>query len=123
LAPELDPARPQVLGSANHLLQVLVNLELNARDASSPGSTVTVATEQRPDGAVVRVEDRGTGIRPEHLPKIFDPFFTTKDVDKGTGLGLAISHGIVELHRGRIDVETEWGRGTRFTVVLPGRVS
>jgi signal transduction histidine kinase len=120
LARRLDPTCPQVLGSANHLLQVLVNLELNARDASSPGTTVTVSTERYETGAVVRVEDRGTGIRPDHLPKIFDPFFTTKDVDKGTGLGLAISHGIVELHRGRIDVETEWGHGTRFTVVLPG---
>jgi signal transduction histidine kinase len=56
------------------------------------------------------IRDHGTGIDPpEHLAKVFDPFFTTKDVDKGTGLGLAISHGIVERHRGRIEVESEVG--------------
>jgi signal transduction histidine kinase len=108
-----------VEGSANHLLQVLINILLNAKDASQAGSVVQIAIELRPGEAVLAIRDHGTGIRPEHLAKVFDPFFTTKDVDKGTGLGLAISHGIVERHRGRIEVETEFGEGTTFRIVLP----
>jgi two-component system NtrC family sensor kinase len=68
------------------------------------------------------VADHGCGIAAEHVAKVFDPFFTTKDVDKGTGLGLAISHGIVERHRGRIEVESEPGVGSTFRVVLPAHV-
>ena len=67
----------------------------------------------------IEVRDYGVGIAPELLEKVFDPFFTTKDVDKGTGLGLAISHGIIERHYGRIEVESELGRGTCFRIVLP----
>jgi signal transduction histidine kinase len=115
----LDAAEPRVLGSGNHLLQVLINMLLNAKDASPPRAEVKITTAR--DDGVVRVEilDQGTGIAPENLPKIFDPFFTTKDVDKGTGLGLAISHGIVERHGGRIEVTSEPGKGARFAVVLP----
>ena len=110
-----------VLGSANHLLQVLINMLLNAKDASPRGALVELAAEIVEREVVLRVTDHGTGIAPEHLAKVFDPFFTTKDVDKGTGLGLAISHGIVERHHGRIEVESELGRGTTFRVVLPLR--
>ena len=110
-----------VVGSPNHLLQVLINILLNANDASPPGTTVDLAAELRADEVFVVIRDRGVGIEPEHLGKVFDPFFTTKDVDKGTGLGLAISHGIVERHRGRIEVDSEPGRGTTFRVVLPVR--
>ncbi|MEM7205080.1 MAG: ATP-binding protein [Planctomycetota bacterium] len=113
--PELEP----VAGSANHLMQVLVNLILNAKDASSPGSVVVVSTRREPSGAVLSVADRGEGIAPENLSQIFDPFFTTKDVGHGTGLGLAISHGIVERHQGRIEVQSEPEVGTTFRVWLP----
>ncbi|MFY9345968.1 MAG: ATP-binding protein [Planctomycetota bacterium] len=106
-------------GSGNHLLQVLINLLLNAKDASPRGSVVVMDNEQSGEEVALRVRDHGTGIAAEHLAKIFDPFFTTKDVDKGTGLGLAISHGIVERHRGRIEVESELGHGTTFRVMLP----
>ncbi|MBX3464862.1 MAG: hypothetical protein KF830_16970 [Planctomycetes bacterium] len=110
-----------VEGSANHLLQVLINILLNAKDASPPGATVELRCVRREAEVAIAVRDHGSGIAPEHLDKIFDPFFTTKDVDKGTGLGLAISHGIVERHRGRIEVASEVGRGTTFRVVLPVR--
>ncbi|MBL9076445.1 MAG: hypothetical protein JNL08_03010 [Planctomycetes bacterium] len=108
-------------GSANHLLQVLINILLNAKDASAPGSVVELSARAVDGEVVVAIQDRGTGIAPEHLDKVFDPFFTTKDVDKGTGLGLAISHGIVERHRGRIEVDSVPGQGTTFRVVLPVR--
>ncbi|HSO38404.1 MAG TPA: ATP-binding protein, partial [Labilithrix sp.] len=69
--------------------------------------------------ACVVVEDEGTGIAPEHLPHIFDPFFTTKEVGGGTGLGLSVSYAIVQDHGGRIEVESELARGSRFRVCLP----
>ena len=108
-----------ILGSENHLLQVLVNILLNARDASAPGDGVTLSLEVEGPFAVLLVEDEGEGIDPENLGKIFDPFFTTKDVDRGTGLGLSISHGIVERHRGEISVQSEAGVGTKFWIKLP----
>jgi signal transduction histidine kinase len=116
---ELDPSAPRIAGSQNHLLQVLVNVLLNARDASRSGGRVWIRTQA--DGPEVRlsIRDEGEGIQPQHLAKIFDPFFTTKDVDRGTGLGLAISHGIVERHGGRIEVESRPGAGSTFTIVLP----
>ncbi|MFN6196603.1 MAG: sensor histidine kinase [Planctomycetota bacterium] len=113
------PAGGVLMGSANHLLQVLINILLNAKDASVRGGVVDLDCEARGGELVVRIRDQGSGIAAENLPKIFDPFFTTKDVDKGTGLGLAISHGIVERHRGHIEVESESGRGTTFRIVLP----
>lgn len=109
----------EVLGSANHLLQVLINILLNAKDASAVGGRVELRWAASPTGVELVIRDHGHGIAPQHLGKIFDPFFTTKDVDKGTGLGLAISHGIIERHRGRIEVESELGFGTTFRVVLP----
>jgi signal transduction histidine kinase len=120
LAVDFDGAAGAVRGSTNHLLQVFVNILLNARDASPARSTVRLATELLDAGEVaVHVVDSGSGIPAEDLDKIFDPFFTTKDVGRGTGLGLAISHGLVERHEGAIDVESEPGRGSRFTVRLP----
>lgn len=108
-----------VRGSPNHLLQVLINILLNAKDASPKGSVVALSCLDRGKEIALEVRDHGVGIAPAHLEKVFDPFFTTKDVDKGTGLGLAISHGIVERHRGRIEVESEVDRGTLFRIVLP----
>ena len=65
------------------------------------------------------MSDSGDGIPPENLTRLFDPFFTTKPVGQGTGLGLSIVHGIVENHRGQIDVESEVGKGTTFTIKIP----
>jgi signal transduction histidine kinase len=80
-------------------------------------------SESADDTVVVEVEDDGTGISDENLQHIFEPFFTTKEVGAGTGLGLAISYGIVGLHGGRIEVESEVGRGTVFRVHLPVQFS
>jgi len=115
----LNPEPPWILGSQNHLLQVLVNVMLNARDASPAGAEVVVETMLGPEWAAVRISDQGEGIDEALLEKIFDPFFTTKDVGKGTGLGLAISHGIVERHSGHIEVESQPGSGSAFTILLP----
>jgi PAS domain S-box-containing protein len=103
------------------LLQVLMNLTINARDAMPRGGRLRIRTDRRKDGqyVVLSVSDSGTGIVPEHLPHIFEPFFTTKDVGEGTGLGLATVHGIVTQSHGRIEVDSEPGRGTTFTVLLP----
>ena len=106
------PSGVVVQGSPNHLLQVLINILLNAKDASTRGGLVELSCEGQGVEVVLRVRDYGAGIAPEHLEKVFDPFFTTKDVDKGTGLGLAISHGIGE---------RELGHGTTFRIVLPAR--
>jgi signal transduction histidine kinase len=103
--------------------QVLSNLVLNAVQAMpNGGRSVIELRRERERGAevaVLSVSDEGTGIRPEDIPKVFDPFFTTKDVGEGTGLGLAVTYGIVADHGGRVNVETEWGHGSVFTVVLP----
>jgi signal transduction histidine kinase len=108
-----------VAGSENHLLQVLVNILLNARDASNFGARVVISIATEASFAVLSVQDEGEGIAPENIGKIFDPFFTTKDVDRGTGLGLSISHGIVGRHGGEISVQSELGEGTKFWIRLP----
>jgi two-component system NtrC family sensor kinase len=109
----------QLIGSQTHLLQVLINLLLNAKDASAAGGAVQLGWQVAGQEVAIVIADHGTGISEENLLKVFDPFFTTKDVDKGTGLGLAISHGIVERHGGRIEVESEVGKGSVFLVLLP----
>jgi two-component system NtrC family sensor kinase len=119
---------PKIYADANQIQQVLVNLLLNANDAMSEhGGTLALTAQLAKDGATasvqpeeieIRVSDTGCGIAPENLPKIFDPFFSTKG-PKGTGLGLAVAWGIVEKHNGRIEVESEPGKGTTFRVLLP----
>jgi signal transduction histidine kinase len=93
---------------------------MNALDATSAGGHVEIETSREGDDAVaLTVADSGVGIAAENLPKIFSPFFTTKPVGQGTGLGLAICHGIVGSHGGEIKVESEEGKGTRLSLVLP----
>jgi two-component system NtrC family sensor kinase len=84
------------------------------------GGVITISTTTGPTGMVtITVEDTGEGIAPENLSKLFTPFFTTKPLGKGIGLGLAITYGIVKMHRGRIQVNSEVGKGTTFTISLP----
>jgi len=118
---EIEPG-PPVVGSPNKLGQVVMNLLINALQAlpDRPRGQNLVSLRLRPAGEFVRleVEDNGSGIPQDVLVKIFDPFFTTK-THGGTGLGLAISKQIIEEVRGRISVDSEIGRGTRFCVELP----
>ncbi len=104
---------------ANQLQQVVINLCSNAIDAMPKGGTLTVGLENKRDRVEISVTDTGAGIPPEAQKHIFDAFFTTKDVGKGTGLGLSIVSNIVKTHQGKIDVQTEMGKGTTFLVSLP----
>jgi two-component system, NtrC family, sensor kinase len=120
LSLKLDADLPHIRADDGQLRQALIALLMNALDATPPGGHVDVET--RRDGAdtvVLTVADDGSGISPENLDKIFNPFFTTKPVGQGTGLGLAICHGIVASHGGEIRVDSEIGRGTRLSLVLP----
>ena len=114
---------PRVAGNSEQLIQVFMALMLNSVDAMERGGQLTVRT--RPDTlragwVVAEIEDTGVGIAREHHRKIFEPFFTTKEPGRGTGLGLSICYGIVEEHRGRIELDSHPGRGTMARVYLPG---
>jgi two-component system NtrC family sensor kinase len=112
---------PSITCSPSQVNQVLLNLLTNASQAiDKPRGIIRLATRREgADRIAIEVADNGRGIAPDALPRIFDPFFTTKDVGKGTGLGLTIAYKIVSQHGGRIDVRTEVGVGSTFTVVLP----
>ena len=141
----LDFGLPPVLGDAAQLQQVLLNCIVNALDAMPDGGTLRLTTQRAPrvrrsaasnqlrstthphdqaaggeaDLVVIAVTDTGVGIPPEHLHDIFEPFFTTKEIGKGTGLGLSICQRIVKAHGGKIEVESQVGAGTTFSIVLP----
>jgi signal transduction histidine kinase len=119
VATDLNEEPLQVNGNANQMEQVLLNLMMNAGDAMEKGGRITVATDMAGGAARVRVADTGAGIPANVLGKIFDPFFTTKPVGKGTGLGLSVSYGIVKEHKGEISVQSQVGKGTVFTILIP----
>jgi PAS domain S-box-containing protein len=118
-----------VVVDAAELEIAMVNLVINARDAMPSGGTIAISAhnhtinEGRDAGEyiAISVEDTGTGIAPDILGKIFDPFFTTKPVGKGTGLGLSQVHGFAHQAGGTVTVESELGKGTRFTLLVPRR--
>jgi C4-dicarboxylate-specific signal transduction histidine kinase len=118
---ELDESAPRVRGDAGHLAQVVLNLVANARTAcvQKPGAGIRVSTRAVNGEVVLAVADGGKGIPSEHLGRIFEPFFTTKDHWSDVGLGLSVSYRIVAEHGGRIQVESQMGEGSTFTVRLP----
>lgn len=130
--PDLDVKN--IYGDPGQIEQILMNLCINARDAMPNGGTIRIDTQYVPIEKVIQqsqnftdykefimlaVSDTGIGIPPEILERIFEPFFTTKEEGKGTGLGLATVYGIVARHDGILDVESELGQGTTFTIYFP----
>jgi C4-dicarboxylate-specific signal transduction histidine kinase len=112
-------ALPPVLGDAQELKQVFLNLVINASHAVRPGQAIRIHASASDGRVVVVVEDEGCGIAPELLGNVFDPFFTTKRVGEGTGLGLSIAYQIVRNHGGDMSVQSAPDRGTRVRVELP----
>jgi len=110
---------PDVYLDKNQIQQCIINLGLNAIEATDSGGRVSFETSFLADSGTVAivVRDTGEGISEEDMKKLFEPFFTTKDT--GTGLGLAITHGFVQQHGGAIEVESKEGEGTAFTIRLP----
>jgi two-component system NtrC family sensor kinase len=115
---DLAPGLPPVHGNAGKLQQVFLNLFLNARDAMDGGGVLSVRTWAEESGARADVSDTGHGISPDYIQRIYDPFFTTKRSGKGTGMGLAVTYGIVQEHKGSLEVSSRQG-GTRFQLRLP----
>ncbi len=128
----VEPAR--VMADSGLLSQVLVNLAVNARDAMPEGGLFSMSTGLEKKDVefthahgsvepgiygVIHVSDWGTGMDPKTRERIFEPFFTTKEVGKGTGLGLSMAYGIIDQHKGCIDVTSELGKGTTFSIYLP----
>jgi len=131
---ELSADDPTVMADAGQLEQVLINLSANARDAMPNGGVLSVSTSTvewngRGEGAVggarpsvyalITVSDTGAGMDEKTLERIFEPFFTTKETKKGTGLGLSIVYGIIDLHKGFVNVHSEAGKGATFQIFLP----
>lgn len=118
---ELDPGLPLVHCDGAQIEQVLLALVMNAIDAMPQGGNLwlTSKADREKNQVQIVVRDDGSGIPPEILPQIFEPFLTTKETGRGVGLGLAISHSILDRHNGNIEVQSELGRGTTFTVTLP----
>ncbi|RMH22940.1 MAG: hypothetical protein D6696_02090 [Acidobacteria bacterium] len=114
---ELHEPSPVARGARDQIVQVLLNVFLNAAEASHEGGEVEIATGERNGWVEVRVRDHGAGIAPEHRGRLFEPFFSTKS--NGTGLSLSISYSLVNAHGGTIEVDSEEGRGSTFTVKLP----
>jgi two-component system sensor histidine kinase HydH len=127
IAKHIQDGIPDVMMDRDQMIQVILNILLNAIDAVDEGGGITVSActkfvadaKDNADNLRITISDTGAGIPQENRPRIFDPFFTTRE--DGTGLGLAIVHRIVENHRGEIRVDSEVGEGTTFTILLPLR--
>jgi signal transduction histidine kinase len=119
-----DQSLPPVVGDAQELKQVFANIILNARNSMTTGGVLRITTSavrgaDGGDTVAVAFADSGCGIAREDMGRIFEPFFTTHEVGEGTGLGLSVSYGIVKNHKGTIEVQSEVGAGSTFTVRLP----
>ena len=109
---------PTVSGTESEIREVLTNLIFNSADAMEEDGTISVRTRTEGEQVTIEVGDTGVGMSEETRRRCMDPFFTTKD-EGGTGLGLAVTYGIIERHQGTIEVESELGKGTTFTIRLP----
>jgi two-component system, NtrC family, sensor kinase len=117
---DLAEGLPSLQCDPGQIEQVILALVINAIDAMPRGGSLWLSTRFKAQHELVfQVRDDGSGIDPEVLERIFEPFVTTKESGKGVGLGLAVSHNIIERHHGHIDVQSEVGKGTTFTVSLP----
>jgi signal transduction histidine kinase len=116
---ELEPSLPKLMADPSQLQQVFTNLILNAIQAMPEGGKLFLRTSLINNQLKMEVKDTGCGISPENMQKLFTPFFTTKKEVKGVGLGLAVSYGIIQRHRGKIEVQSREGAGSTFTVYLP----
>ncbi|MHB8069695.1 MAG: sensor histidine kinase [Desulfobaccales bacterium] len=118
---DLDPDLPLLNLDADKMKQVFLNLLMNSRQAIGEHGEIRVATSfnEATGQEQVVIRDNGKGIPPNLLEKIFDPFFSTKAAGEGTGLGLSVSYGIIREHRGEIQVKSELGQWTEFTIILP----
>ncbi len=127
LAPQLKEIKvttalvplPPILADAGQIQQVIMNLLTNSIQSITENGEIMVKTTAKDGFVEISIIDNGIGIPRENLDKIFDPFFTTKEQGKGTGLGLSISYGIIKRHNGSIEVKSEAGEGTTFTIKLP----
>ena len=114
-------ATPDVQCLGSQINQVFMNLLMNAAQAIDGRGEITIVIRQVGEEVCVDITDNGRGIPAESITRIFEPFFTTKPIGKGTGLGLSLSYGIIKKHNGRIEVQSEVGKGTTFRVCLPIR--
>ncbi|OPZ97798.1 MAG: Sensor protein ZraS [Bacteroidetes bacterium ADurb.Bin408] len=115
---------PYIMFDSDQMMQVFTNIEKNAIEAMPEGGTLTLTIDEDNQHLIVKFKDTGTGISEENMDKLFTPFFTTKEPGKGTGLGLPLVYGIIKMHNGRIDVQsncdlTKGPTGTTFTLIIP----
>ena len=118
---DFDRSVPPMMLDEKKIKQVFMNLIINASHALSPTGKLSLSSRLTSDGrqVIVKVRDNGHGIEKKNMSRIFDPFFTTKTTGEGTGLGLSVSYGIIKNHGGDIRVESEAGKGSTFTIILP----
>jgi signal transduction histidine kinase len=116
---ELAPSLPNIMADFDQLQQICTNLIMNAIQAMPEGGKLTLRTSADDNQLKIEVQDTGLGISKENMRKLFTPFFTTKGKGKGVGLGLAVAYGIIQRHKGRIEVQSKEGEGTTFTIYLP----
>ncbi len=109
----------EIVCDGKQLQQAIMAPCINAGEAMPNGGSLTIRTDGNKDHVVIEITDTGGGISQDDLPRIFEPFFTTKGDESGVGLGLAVVYGIVQRHKGRVDVASDPGGGTTFTITLP----
>jgi len=110
---------PRIKADFEQLIQVFQNLIRNAIQAMPQGGELTISTSFNADQVSLKFHDTGCGISPENMSRLFTPFFTTRPAVKGVGLGLAASYGIIQRHKGRMEVQSKEGEGSTFSINLP----